>query len=80
MASSSRKCNRDERSTRTVSICSFQVFRNVVRLCEELWAADPRCRLNSLNAKKHLKSQLSLVENDQSIADMDFRQIGRAHV
>ncbi|CAF1386804.1 unnamed protein product [Rotaria sordida] len=42
------------------------ILHYLVRLCGELWIEDRACRLSSLNVKKQLKTQMSLIENNLS--------------
>ncbi|CAF3663380.1 unnamed protein product [Rotaria socialis] len=50
------------------------ILCHAVRLCEELWIADPACRLGSLNIKKQLKNQMELVENSSSYVNVESQQ------
>ncbi|CAF3885690.1 unnamed protein product [Rotaria sp. Silwood2] len=50
------------------------ILRHLVRLCEELWIEDPACRLSSLNVKKQLKNQMSLIENSLSNMNIESQQ------
>ncbi|CAF5000336.1 unnamed protein product, partial [Rotaria sp. Silwood1] len=53
---------------------SHPILRHFVRLCEELWTEDPACRLSSLNVKKQLKNQMSLIENNLSNINNESQQ------
>ncbi|CAF0798499.1 unnamed protein product [Rotaria sordida] len=67
-------CTRKIRPPPSPRWLTHPILRHLVRLCEELWFEDPACRLSSLNIKKQLKNQMSLIENNLSNINIESQQ------
>ncbi|CAF1644214.1 unnamed protein product [Adineta ricciae] len=50
------------------------ILSSLFQLCEELWIADPACRLQSLNIKRQLKAKLESLESDLSNINIESQQ------
>ncbi|CAF3722073.1 unnamed protein product [Rotaria sp. Silwood1] len=67
-------CTRKIRSPPSPRWQTHPILHHLVRLCRELWIEDPACRLSSLNVKKQLKTQMSLIENNLSNINIESQQ------